>query len=78
MSDLSLAAQSSIERYDISQYQIYRFNGGEKPNVQTVTVDDVMAYQSAYGDYDYALVYTMDYRPGIIILYSSNEVVWDY
>ena len=77
MGDLSLQAQSSIERYDISQYKIYRFNS-DTETMETVTASDILAYQQTQSEYDYALIFTIDYRPGTVILYSKDDVEWNY
>lgn len=76
MSDLSVKAQASIERYDVSKYEVYRYNADSK-TVETVGPADILAYQQTQGGYDYALVFTIDYRPGIVILYSNNDVAWN-
>lgn len=76
MADLSLKAQASIERYDVSNYQIYRYNS-DSQTIEKVTPADILAYQQTQSEYDYALVFTIDYRPGIVILYSNDDVKWN-
>lgn len=76
MANLSQKAQASIERYDISKYEIYRYNADSK-TAEKVSAADINAYQQTKSEYDYALVFTVDYRPGTVILYSKDDVSWN-